>query len=139
MSLRLPKRPRVRDDPPSYSTAYSADGVVSKPIHTDQSASSGWQLAVASHLNSLTPEQAKDFKTPASLEECLDIITQAAARTSRFSNLLQLFRPVITPLKRFEGTLDVIVQVNSGIASPIWGPLKAAITVCGPHNIQARH
>jgi hypothetical protein len=38
-------------------------------------------------------------------------------------------RRVIGHLKRLEGTLDVIVEVNAGIASPIWGPLRMAITV----------
>lgn len=132
MSVRLPKRPKPRINlqwPPANNA--KPDDTLAYSRHDMASTSPSWQLAVASHLNSLTPEQARDFKSPASLEECLDILTQAATHTSRFSNLLQLFRPVISPLKRFEGALDVIVQVNAGIASPIWGPLKAVISVCG--------
>ena len=98
---------------------------------TSVASDSNWHFAVTSHLNSLSVDQARDFKAPANLQECLDILARTSTRTSRFSNLLQLFRPALEPLQRFEGALDVIVQVNSGIASPIWGPLKAAISVSG--------
>ena len=96
---------------------------------SDASPQRGWQQAVASHLSNLTPEQTRDFKAPTSLEECLAVLNHAASRTGRVSKLLKFFEPVIQPLKRFESALDVTVQVNAGIASPIWGPLKVAITV----------
>lgn len=133
MSFIVPRRPRNHGGPPHASNVIGDDA--RRPRVETYSSEDGWQAAVASHINTLTPEQARDFRAPASLQECLDILTRASMRTSRFSNLLQLFRPVIGPLKRFEGALDVVVQVNSGIASPIWGPLKAAITVGRPYPL----
>ncbi|KAF7122048.1 hypothetical protein CNMCM5793_000003 [Aspergillus hiratsukae] len=50
-----------------------------------------------------------------------------------FTRIAKFLEPVIDPLKRLEGTLDVIVQVNAGIASPIWGPLRMAITIACQH------
>ena len=36
---------------------------------------------------------------------------------------------VHVPLKCFEGAIDVLVQINGGVACPIWDPLRVAITV----------
>jgi hypothetical protein len=36
---------------------------------------------------------------------------------------------MLEPLQRFENVLDVVVQTNGAMGSPIWGPLKFAIQV----------
>lgn len=46
---------------------------------------------------------------------------------------MELMRPLIDPLKRFEGAIDVLVQTHGGVASPIWGPIRMAITLASDH------
>ncbi|KAF7158752.1 hypothetical protein CNMCM5623_003916 [Aspergillus felis] len=77
-----------------------------------------WEEAVAKYVKSLDPDKQREFQAPATVEACLR---------------LSFLAPVIDPLKRLEGSLDVIVQVNAGIASPIWGPLRMAITIACQH------
>ncbi len=57
------------------------------------------------------------------------MIIQAQGRKSGFTRLLRLIRPLIDPLQRFEGAIDVLMQTHGAVASPIWGPLRMAITV----------
>jgi hypothetical protein len=59
----------------------------------------------------------------------MEIIKRAQGRKKCFERLMLTFRPLIGPLKRFEGAIGVMVQTNSGIASPIWGPLRIVITL----------
>ena len=59
----------------------------------------------------------------------MDIIKRAQGRKKGFDRLMLTLRPLIEPLKRFESAIDVMVQTNSGIASPIWGPLRIVITL----------
>ncbi|KAF4181912.1 hypothetical protein CNMCM8694_009355 [Aspergillus lentulus] len=65
-----------------------------------------WEEAVTKYVKSLDPDKQREFQVPATVEACL------------------------------QGTIDVIVQVNAGIASPIWGPLRMAFT---PHKIACQH
>jgi len=90
--------------------------------------SEGWEAAIQTHLASLTPAQRKEFQSPASAEACLCAI-ENSKRNRRLTRILERMRPVIQPLNRFEGVIDVLVQTNGGIGSPIWGPLKFAATV----------
>lgn len=46
---------------------------------------------------------------------------------------MELMRPLIDPLKRFEGAIDVLIQTHGGVASPIWGPLRMAVTLANDH------
>jgi len=87
-----------------------------------------WQIAIHTHLASLSDAQRANFQAIASPEDCLQLITNSR-RVRGSSKLLNLLRPVIEPLKRFEHVVDVLVQTNAGIGSPIWGPLKLAIMV----------
>lgn len=86
-----------------------------------------WEEAVANYVKSLEPDKRRDFQAPTTVEECLQVLSTFNTRKS--TRVFEFLRPVIDPLKRLEGTIDVVVQVNSGIASPIWGPLRMAITV----------
>ncbi len=59
----------------------------------------------------------------------MDLISHAQSRKKGFDRLMLTLRPLIEPLKKFEGAIDVMVQTNSGIASPVWGPLRIVITL----------
>ncbi|KAI0882326.1 uncharacterized protein GGS22DRAFT_170690 [Annulohypoxylon maeteangense] len=95
--------------------------------------STTWQDAVNSFLSSLGPTERVAFQTPASPDDCIAILLATQRRKTKLARILDLMRPVIDPLKRFEGAIDVIVQVNAGIASPIWGPLRIVITLSADH------
>jgi hypothetical protein len=67
---------------------------------------------------------------PASVDDCMEKIRQVRHRhRQRYHKLMEMLRPLIEPLKRFEGAIDALAQINSGMVSPVWGPLKAVITV----------
>jgi hypothetical protein len=85
-------------------------------------------VAVRTHIASLSPAQRKGFEAPATPEDCINAI-EKCKRRPRVIRVLETFRPVLQPLKRFESVIDVLVQTNGGIGSPIWGPLKFAVMV----------
>ncbi|KAI3319310.1 hypothetical protein HD806DRAFT_290164 [Xylariaceae sp. AK1471] len=91
--------------------------------------SPSWQNAVDSYLSRLKPAERGAFKAPASAQECIALLTKTQRRKTKLMRILDLLRPALDPLKRFEGAIDVVVQVNAGIASPIWGPLRVVITL----------
>ncbi|KAF4625229.1 hypothetical protein G7Y89_g12938 [Cudoniella acicularis] len=86
-----------------------------------------WQIAVETHLASLTASQKAAFVAPANTDDCMKLITKSY-RARGFSRILNVMRPIIDPLRRFEAMIDVLVQTNGGLCSPIWGPLRFAIT-----------
>jgi len=100
------------------------------PIHANPRSlmSPAWQNAIQTHLASLTQVEKEAFKAPASPEDCMSIIAKSQRRLG-FTRVLEAMRPVLEPLRRFESVIDVVIQTNGGIGSPIWGPLKFAITV----------
>lgn len=81
------------------------------------------------YTNSLTPSQQLKVRAPATSDDCVRILKEHRGRKKAFTRILQFFEPLIHTLKRLEGAIDVVVQVNAGIASPIWGPLRLAIDV----------
>jgi hypothetical protein len=89
-----------------------------------------WEKALALYVKALDASKQQQFQAPTTVEECLASIVLHGQRRRSFTRILEFLRPLIDPLQRFEGAIDVVVQVNAGIASPIWGPLRAAITVC---------
>lgn len=101
-----------------------SDDYVGKP-------STPWQDAVESFLLSLGPIERAAFRAPASPDDCMAVLLATQRRKTKLTKILDLIRPAIDPLKRFESAIDVVVQVNAGIASPIWGPLKIVVTVSG--------
>jgi hypothetical protein len=92
-----------------------------------------WQMAVETHLASLTASQKAAFVAPASADDCMKLIAKSH-RVRGVSRVLNVMRPIIDPLRRFEAVIDVLVQTNGGLCSPIWGPLRFAITVYGITN-----
>jgi hypothetical protein len=88
-----------------------------------------WQHAIERHLSFLSATQRKAFVASADPEQCLQLVRQAQGR-KKYDRFMVAMRPLIDPLKRFEGSIDVLVQAQSGIASPIWGPLRMVVTVC---------
>ncbi|KAI1465505.1 uncharacterized protein F4812DRAFT_126275 [Daldinia caldariorum] len=95
--------------------------------------SATWQDAVQSFLSSLGPNERAAFQVPASPDDCVGVLLATQRRKSKLSRILELMQPAIEPLKRFESAIDVIVQVNAGIASPIWGPLRIVVTLAADH------
>lgn len=90
--------------------------------------SDAWQIAVETHLASLTTSQRAAFVAPANADDCMKIITKSH-RVRGLSRVLNVMRLVIDPLRRFEAVIDVLVQTNGGLCSPIWGPIRFAIMV----------
>jgi hypothetical protein len=78
-----------------------------------------WRDAIERHLSCLSATQRKTFTAPANADDCLELIRQAQGR-KKFDRFMVALRPLIEPLKRFEGSIDVLVQAQSGIVSPIW-------------------
>ena len=95
---------------------YSKSWTMHEPRTSD-----AWKQAVINHTNTLTPAQQLEFKGPATVNDCLRILREHQAQKSAFTRVLRFFEPLIDTLKRFEGAIDVTVQVNTGIGSPIWG------------------
>jgi hypothetical protein len=105
-------------------------------ISSNHNVTDAWQQAVKDYANALSPAQQLAFKAPATVDQCLQVLADNRNRKKAFTRILEFFRPLIDPLKRFEGAIDVVVQTSSGIASPIWGPLRLAITVCSTDMTQ---
>lgn len=79
----------------------------------------GWHQAIERYLSGLSATQRKTFTAPASADDCVELIRQAQGR-KKYDRFMVALRPLIEPLKRFEGSIDVLVQAQAGIASPIW-------------------
>ena len=105
----------------------TADGNPASPAN--QQNSQAWYIAVQRYVATLSDQQRAAFNAPASADTCLNLIIQAQGRKRGLTRLLGLIRPLIDPLQRFEGAIDVLMQTHGAIASPIWGPLRMAITV----------
>jgi hypothetical protein len=88
-----------------------------------------WKRAVSEYTSKLSPAQRQAIMAPATVDECLQILITNSSRKRTFTRILESFRSIIDTLKRFEGSIDVLTQISTGIASPIWGPLRAAMTV----------
>ena len=114
------------DDDHGYRFDPEAIDMASSEGHLDVNA---WQLAVQHYLATLPDSQKATFRAPANADTCLNMIIKAQGRKRGFTRLMELIRPLIDPLQRFEGAIDVLIQTHGGVASPIWGPLRMAITV----------
>ena len=86
-----------------------------------------WTVVLQQHLDSLSPLQQQTLKATTNAAACLDIIRLARGRRKGYDRVLQTLQGLIDPIKRFEGVIDVVVQVNSGIVTPIWGPLRLVL------------
>lgn len=95
----------------------------------NQQDSQAWYTAVERFVATLSAPQRAVLNAPASAETCLNMVIQAQGRKRGLTRFLSLLRPLIDPLRRFEGALDVLMQTHGAVASPIWGPLRMAITV----------
>ncbi|KAJ5379867.1 uncharacterized protein N7496_002295 [Penicillium cataractarum] len=102
--------------------------LLAQPSSTDL-----WEHALALYVKDLDPLKQQQFQAPTTVEECLEGIVLNGQKRRSFTRILEFLRPLVDPLKRFEGAIDVVVQVNAGIASPIWGPLRVAITIASQH------
>lgn len=99
-----------------------------------------WQVGVDRYLATLPPEVKQAFKAPASADDCLRLLQTARAKNRKFDRLVAILQPLIEPLKRFESSIDTLVQTYSSVACPVWGPLKVLITIASTrlstlHNV----
>jgi NACHT domain len=91
------------------------------------SSSSAWSIAVSRYVATLPPKHKAVFCAPACPEDCLLLVRQAQLRQRKFDKLTCTLEPLIVPLKRFEGSIDVLTQTSSLFVSPVWGPLRCVI------------
>jgi hypothetical protein len=99
-----------------------------------------WQIGVDRFLSTLPPDIRLAFKAPVSADDCLQLLQAAQIRNRKFDRLISILQPLIEPLKRFESSVDVLVQTYSSIASPIWGPIKILVSIASTrlstlHNV----
>jgi hypothetical protein len=90
-----------------------------------------WSLGVERFIATLPPEHRATFKAPANSDECMQLINKARLRNRKFDRLARILQPLVDPLRRFEASIDILIQTNSTFASPVWGPLKAVLTIIG--------
>ncbi len=76
----------------------------------DPPVSAAWESSVAKFLSSLPDAQREAFEVPASPEQCLVLVQQIEARKKGYNRLLVVLEPLISPLKRFEGSLDLAID-----------------------------
>lgn len=88
-----------------------------------------WSIGVDKFLAILPAEHRAIFVAPANSDECMRLIEKAQLRNRKFDRLARILQPLIDPLRRFEGTIDILTQTNSTFASPVWGPLKAVLVI----------
>jgi hypothetical protein len=88
-----------------------------------------WSLGVERFIAMLPPEYRAKFRAPANSDECMQLIERAQLRNRKFDRLARILQPLVDPLRRFEGSIDILVQTNSTFASPVWGPLKAVLII----------
>ena len=78
----------------------------------NQQESQAWYIAVQRYVATLSAPQRADFNAPANADTCLNMIIQAQRRKRRSTRLLSLIRPLVDPLRRFEGAIDVLMQTH---------------------------
>ena len=101
-----------------------------RKVETMSTAVDAWEYGVQRHLASLPAAEREAFMAPAHVDDCMEKIRLVRHRHRHgYHKLVETLRPVIEPLKHFEGAVDVLSQTNSGILSPVWGPIRAVITV----------
>ena len=98
-------------------------------FRNSKTAVDAWSQAVLDYTDSLSPSQQLKIRAPATSDDCVRILKEHRSRKKAFTRILQILEPFIHTLKRLEGAIDVVVQVNAGIASPVWGPVRLAVDV----------
>src|SRR6266516_4773016 len=88
-----------------------------------------WSLGVERFIVTLPAEHRAIFKAPANADDCMRLIEKAQLRNRKFDRLARILQPLVEPLRRFESSIDILVQTNSTFASPVWGPLKAVLAI----------
>jgi hypothetical protein len=67
---------------------------------------------------------------PATVDECMTKIHVVRHRQRQsYHKMVEALSPLIVPLDRFQGAINIVCQMNPQILSPVWGPICAVITV----------
>ncbi|TAQ84244.1 hypothetical protein B7494_g7441 [Chlorociboria aeruginascens] len=74
-----------------------------------------WTVVLLGYLASLPPLQQQSLKSVTNAGAYLDIIRLTRDRRKGYDKLLLMLQGLIDPINRFEGAIDVVVQVNSAI------------------------
>ena len=90
-------------------------------------------MAVQRYIVALSAAWDAALKIPADAGMCFNMIIQAQGRKKGLTQLLGLVWPLIDPLLRFKGAIDIIAQTHGGVATSTWGPLRMVITVAIDH------
>ena len=114
--------------PQRLLTPHGTQSLISSP-------STSWDLALEIHIASLSPAQRAAFLSPSSADNCIALIRAARDGRKRagLTKVLEALRPLIDSLKKFEGAIDVLVQTNGGLCSPIWSPIRMVVELAGDH------
>lgn len=89
-----------------------------------------WEKGVQRHLASLTPAERTAFMIPATADDCMANIQVVRHRNRQsYRKMIEAIVPLIPQLRRFEGAIDGVYQLSPRLPSPVWGPVRAVITV----------
>lgn len=78
----------------------------------------------------LDPNQQAIFKTNVDASEIVRVLQAIGESSGSISRLVVFSEKVVQPFWQFNNALDVIVQVNAGIGSPLWAPIKIILQAC---------
>lgn len=79
----------------------------------------------------LDPNQQDVFKSTVDASEIVRVLQGVRESHGSISRLVAFSEKVVQPFWQFNNALDVIVQVNAGIGSPLWAPIKIILQVYG--------
>jgi hypothetical protein len=130
----------VEGQEPSKQALTSSPGGLTNTSNRKSFEVSAWQIGLDRYLATLPPEVKQAFRAPANADDCLKLLWAAQAKNRKFDRIVTILEPLIEPLKRFESSVDVLVQTYSSIASPVWGPIKILVTIASTrlstlHNV----
>ncbi|OTB02990.1 hypothetical protein M426DRAFT_188767 [Hypoxylon sp. CI-4A] len=92
-----------------------------------------WHDSAQSLISSLGLAERAAFQVPASPDDCIATLIVTQHQKTKLERIFNLIGPTIIPLERFEKAVSVIIQVDTGIESPVWGPLRIVVTLSAAH------
>lgn len=104
---------------------------------------SAWEKALE-YLNNLPPERQKAFnllkpdqqaifRGTVNPAEIIEALKQERAEKRSISRLDRFSTNIIEPFLQFSAVIDTVVQLHSGIGSPVWAPIKIILQECSPY------
>lgn len=77
----------------------------------------GWEIALDSHLSSVTPGHRRVLSSATTPEDIVAILERARqkGKASKINKLLDAVTRATAPLREFQTAIDVLIQVNAEI------------------------